>query len=178
MRILLFGVSNVGKTTTGKLLSEKLDIPFYDLDDEVKTRLNIKLEKFVNTGTLRERDGIRIKILELLLDNAKDAVIAVTPISYPGNLLDLLNEPDIIAIEMRDTPEHIFDRIVFSDENDVIYRDDKYKEKHKAYYLKDIREDLKWYGSVNRFIVNKFDINGMCAETVVDRMIEKYGLNK
>ena len=36
MNILLFGVSNVGKTTIGKIMAEKLGYSFYDLDDEVK----------------------------------------------------------------------------------------------------------------------------------------------
>lgn len=36
MKICLFGVSNVGKTTVGKLLAERLDIKFVDLDEEVK----------------------------------------------------------------------------------------------------------------------------------------------
>lgn len=36
MKILIFGVSNVGKTTTGEILANKLGYKFYDLDDEVK----------------------------------------------------------------------------------------------------------------------------------------------
>ena len=36
MKILLFGVSNVGKTTVGKLLAEQFGYRFYDLDEEVK----------------------------------------------------------------------------------------------------------------------------------------------
>lgn len=39
MKICLFGVSNVGKTTVGKLLAERLDIKFVDLDEEVKKPL-------------------------------------------------------------------------------------------------------------------------------------------
>ena len=178
MRILLFGVSNVGKTTVGKLLSEKLKIPFYDLDEAVKADQGTTLEEFVHTGTLQERDKIRLELLEEMLGMEEDEVIAVTPLSYPGDLLDLLDEPDIIAIELRDTPENIFDRIVFSDENDVVYKDDEYAQKHKEYYLREIREDLRWYGSVNQFIFNKFDMAGMDAETVANRMIEKYGLDK
>lgn len=52
MTIYLFGVSNVGKTTTGELLAEKLGYVFYDLDEEVKKYFNVTLEEFVNTGTL------------------------------------------------------------------------------------------------------------------------------
>ena len=178
MRILLFGVSNVGKTTVGKLLSDKLEIPFFDLDEAVKADQGITLEEFVNTGTLQKRDEIRLAVLERLLGIEENEVIAVTPISYPGDLIDLLDEPDIIAIELRDTPENIFDRIVFSDENDVVYKDDEYADKHKKYYLREIREDLRWYGSVNQFIVNKFDMNGLDAETVANQMIETFGLDK
>ena len=39
MKIFLFGVSNVGKTTMRKLLDERLSFTFYDQDDEVKLRL-------------------------------------------------------------------------------------------------------------------------------------------
>lgn len=49
MKICLFGVSNVGKTTVWKLLAERLDIKFIDLDEEVKNRLKMSLEEFVNT---------------------------------------------------------------------------------------------------------------------------------
>ena len=36
MTILLFGVSNVGKSTIGELLAHKLNFSFFDLDDEIK----------------------------------------------------------------------------------------------------------------------------------------------
>jgi shikimate kinase len=64
MKILLFGVSNVGKTTIGELLAERLDFKFYDLDEEVKTFFGMTLEEFVHTADLRWRDhqrGIIIK---------------------------------------------------------------------------------------------------------------------
>jgi len=67
MMILLFGVSNVGKSTIGKLLSERLCIPFYDLDDEVRHCFGITLEQFVKTGTLEDRDKKRGMLLEKIL---------------------------------------------------------------------------------------------------------------
>ena len=59
MKILLFGVSNVGKTTIGKLLAEKIKFSFYDLDDEIKKYYGITLEEFVHTENLRWRDQKR-----------------------------------------------------------------------------------------------------------------------
>lgn len=41
MKILLFGVSNIGKSTLGELLAKKLEYDFYDLDEEVKRECNI-----------------------------------------------------------------------------------------------------------------------------------------
>ena len=38
MKILLFGVSNVGKTTIGTMLAKRLGFNFYDLDEEVKKK--------------------------------------------------------------------------------------------------------------------------------------------
>ena len=58
MKILLFGVSNVGKTTIGELLAERLDFKFYDLDEEVKTRFGMTLDFW--------RPCFYIKILLLL----------------------------------------------------------------------------------------------------------------
>lgn len=36
MVVMLFGISNVGKTVTGKMLAEKLNYSFFDLDEEIK----------------------------------------------------------------------------------------------------------------------------------------------
>ena len=38
MKILLFGISNVGKSTIGRILSEKLNYNFDDLEEEIKRR--------------------------------------------------------------------------------------------------------------------------------------------
>ena len=157
MRILLFGVSNVGKSTTGKLLADQLGIAFYDLDDEVRDRLGISLEEFVNTADLRWRDQKRGRIIkEILRSGAKDFVLAVTPISYTDN----------------------FRTRIISDEKDNVYSDDQYKNEHKDHYLKDIRADLEWYGKIytELRVQNRIFINNEPPEKVVDRIISEYDL--
>ena len=83
-----------------------------------------------------------------------------------------------MLIELYDTPENIFDRLVFSDENDNIYKDDEYKNKRRNYYLKEIQEDLNWYGRVyaDLGVENRVFINNDLPMKTVDRIIAEYGL--
>lgn len=181
MTIMLFGVSNVGKTTTAKRLAEKLHYRFYDMDEETVKRWEYEsLEDFVNTGTLEERDEFRGNVLRSIMKDVSDKVISITPISYPQYISDSLNRTDVITIELRDTPENIFDRLVFSDENDIVYKDDAYKEKYRKYYMHEIEEDLKWYGQVNEIIPNKYDMDGQSPEEIVEGIMQQYlsDLNK
>ncbi|MDO4331370.1 MAG: shikimate kinase [Eubacteriales bacterium] len=177
MNILLFGVSNVGKSVTGELLASRLNYQFYDLDEEVKNKLGITLETFVSSGTLLERDLIRCSIINSLISIPSDKVIAVTPLTHIVPIRHLFSEKDVLAIELLDSAENIFDRLVFSDENDNIYKDDEYKNRHKNYYLNDIRKDLEWYGSVYSVIKHKFDMDGRDTAGVTEALIQKYHLN-
>lgn len=176
MNILLFGVSNVGKTVTGKLLAQRLGYDFYDLDDEVKKQLNTTLEFFVSTGTLQERDKIRCDLTTSLIGRTGNKVIAISPLSYIKSIYPLLSLTGVVSIELIDSVENIFDRLVFSDENDVIYKDEDYKNQHKDYYLHDIREDLIWYGSLYSGLKYHFHISGRLPETVIDALVTQYHL--
>lgn len=63
MNVILFGVSNVGKSVTGQLLATRLGFDFYDLDDEVKKFMGISLAEFVHIGSLFYRDQIRCELI-------------------------------------------------------------------------------------------------------------------
>ena len=86
----------------------------------------------------------------------------------------------MLAIELYDTPENIFDRLVFSDENDIIYTDDPYKNEHREYYMRDIRADLDWYGKIYAEIGirNRVFIDNDLPANVVERIISEYNLTE
>ena len=126
----------------GKLLAERLDIKFVDLDEEVKNCLNISLEEFVNTENLRWRDQIRGSIIKKIIKIEEDDVFAISPISYIENFRTSIISDDTLLIELYDTPENIFSRLIFSDENDEIYTDDNYKNANKDYYMKRFKQIL------------------------------------
>lgn len=176
MNVLLFGVSNVGKSASGRLLADLLDYSFYDLDNEVKKDPNTTLEEFVSAGTLMKRDAIRCRIFNRLVCKRGNKVIAVTPLSYINDIRCLFSSPDVISIVMTDSAENIFDRLVFSDENDVIYKDDDYKNRHRDHYLEEIQENLNWYASVYSDIKNIFDIAGMTPKEVAVAMMDQFHL--
>lgn len=125
--------------------------------------------------------GVRpYEIIKKILSAENDIVFAITPISYTDNFKKRIINEDILPIVLVDTPENIFDRLVFSDENDNIYMDDKYKNQRKDYYLNDIQEDIKWYGSVflKMGIKNEFVISKDSIEQNVDRLIFEYHLDE
>ena len=77
---------------------------------------------------------------------------------------DFIAMKNVIAIELIDSAEHIFERLVFSDEDDNIYEDIEYKNLHRDYYMADIKEDLRWYGKVYHIVKNKFNIDNLLPE--------------
>ena len=110
------------------------------------------------------------------MDLQEDTVVAVTPMCYSIWFNKYLKRDDVLAIELQDTPESVFDRLVFSDENDRVYRDDKYRDAHAAYYLNDIKEDITFYKRSFSKITNKYQMNHRSPEEVVKGLIETYGL--
>ena len=173
MVILLFGVTNVGKTVTGQKLAEKLEYSFIDMDEEIKKRFQTTLEKFMQDNPFSyERGKIKGGILrDLINKNKNDMVIAVSPIYYARFFNPLIDLEQVIAIELQDLKEHIFERLIFSDEHDNIYKDDEYKEKHRDYYIKDIHQDIVFVRRIFNKIKNKYFINNRPVDQVVDELI-------
>lgn len=173
MVILLFGVTNVGKTVTGERLAEKLNYSFIDMDEELKKRFQTTLEIFMKDHPFPyERGQIKGKLLkDLLKENKDNIVIAVSVIYYSEFFDSFLDMENVIAIELQDSKEHIYDRLVFSDENDIIYKDDLYKEEHKDYYMNDIQEDILYAENLFRKINNKYFMNNQSVDEVVDGLI-------
>lgn len=176
MNIIIFGVSNIGKTTIGSIMADILKIKFYDIDEEIKKAYKITNEQFVSIGTLELRDAKRCRTLNDLIKIEENKVIAVTPLSYASRIWHLFDDPNTICIELKDAVENIFDRLIFSDENDVIYTDDEYKNAHKDHYMREINDDIFWYGLVYKDIKNKFDLAGMNAHDAAVKIIKRYKL--
>ena len=171
MKILLFGITNVGKSTIGKLLSEKLNYEFDDLDEEIKRRYG-KIDTFMNKYSWTyERHKERGKILSDIVNKYEDnAVIAVSSIFYVRCFSKLLEDENILAIELQDKPENILKRLVYADEDDNVFPLEITTEKERKYYLSDIKKDITFFKRTYAKITNKFDMNGEDPETVTERL--------
>ncbi len=180
MIILLFGISNVGKTTVGKLLAERLNYQFYDMDEEIRKYYHTNNIGFINRyKNLENRDQRRAKLLKRLLKNKDHIVVSITPISFFNDFYDIVFEDNVLSIELSDTVKNIFDRLVFTDDNDVIKDDSReYALTHKDFYMKDIFKDSIYYHHIYKVLENEFKIEGKSPEEVVDELIIKYQLDE
>ena len=153
---------------------------FYDLDEEVKKEFQMTLEEFVHIENLRWRDQKRGRIIKKILSKEENMVFVISPISYTDNFGKRITEDNILSIELVDTPANIFDRLVFSDTDDTIYKDDDCKNQCRDYYMSDIKADLEWYGNVYSKIgvKNRFEINNDSPKPAVKRLIKEYGLSE
>ena len=73
--IIIVGMMGVGKSTIGKILAQSLDKEFYDIDDNIEKKYNMKVyEIFENYGEKKFRD-IEYKEIKSIQKNC-NAVIA------------------------------------------------------------------------------------------------------
>ena len=173
MKILLFGITNVGKSTIGKVLSKELNYDYDDIDDEIKRKykkIDAFQEKFPNDYDRHKKRGeILLDIINKYQDNV---VIAVSSIFYEEFLTSALNQPKVIAIELQDEPENILERLVYADEDDNIYPLLIKNKAERSYYLKDIKADIRYFKKAYKKIENKFDMQGETIKEVTKRLIE------
>jgi shikimate kinase len=174
MVILLFGITNVGKTVTGDKLAERLNYTFYDMDEEIKKKFQTTMEKFMKDNPFSyERGRLKGKILsDIIRESTGNIVIAVSPIYYSRFFNRILELDQVNPIELQDSEENIFQRLVFSDEEDNIYKDDEYKEQHKEHYIKEIHEDIMYTKNLFKKIKNKYFMNNQPVDQVVDGLID------
>lgn len=173
MKILLFGITNVGKTTIGKMLSEELKYSYDDLDDEIKKQYksinNFKNEYPYDYDRHKKRSKI---LLDMINKYQNNVVIAVSPIFYEKFLVPILEQPNILAIELQDSPEYIVDRLQYADEDDNVYPLIIKTKVEKQYYIKEIKADIRYYKKIYKRIENKFSMQGETPENVIKRLVK------
>jgi shikimate kinase len=75
--IFLIGFMGVGKTTIGKRLANKLNIPFIDLDQEIEKKFQISINEFFAKYGEQAFRTEETKMLKFIISESEQAIISV-----------------------------------------------------------------------------------------------------
>lgn len=163
MRILLTGVGCVGKTTVGRMLSELLDVPFFDLDEELEdffgTSVGQLQSRFLTMHSYRD-EAAKALVHLLKRPASRHSVIALPPSGLMGGYLRAIKNSFGVTVALCDKPENILERIIFYDV------DSKLIEKcltssEKRLYLSEIKKDITYYRKTYDRAHLRVDISGL-----------------
>ncbi len=147
MRVLLTGVSCVGKTTIGPELAALLGLPFFDLDHEVEAFFHNTIPhiqaRYASTSGYRKRV---CRVLKAILSrtDAKDCVIALPPSGLMAPYWNVIKGSRSTLVIVQDDPINILNRVVFfDDDNRPIHKELSAEE--RGHYLAEIKADMKYY---------------------------------
>ena len=166
MRVYLAGVSCVGKTAIGASLSAWLGCRFYDLDREIEEHFGAPLGKLkakaLTPYTFRKRFASVVLREILRTEGDGSFILALPPSGLMDNLYAALRGTGIVVV-LRDSPENILARIRFYDD-DSRPISKTLTDEERAYYLKEIREDIRHFGRSFRKADMAVGIEGLGIE--------------
>jgi len=112
MKIILVGYMASGKSTIGKLISEALNVSFYDLDDLIEMHLNLKVnEIFEQKGELFFRKKER-EVLTDFLNTTDNYVLSLgggTPCYYDN--FELYESESIHSVYLKASVTTLLERL-------------------------------------------------------------------
>ena len=147
MRVFLTGVGCVGKTTVGRMLSELLDVPFFDLDEEIEGFFGTSVEQL--QGRFKTIHSYRDEAAKALVDLLKrpasrHSVIALTPSGLMGGYLRAIKNSFGVTVALSDKPENILERITFYDIDSKLI-EKSLTSSEKRWYLSEIKKDITYF---------------------------------
>jgi shikimate kinase len=147
MRILLTGVSCVGKTTIGPELAALLGVPFFDLDLEVEAFFQETIPRIqARSLTLHFYRKKVCRVLKAILsrNDAIDCVIALPARALMAPYWSTVKASRSTVVVVHDDPINILNRIIFLDDDNCLI-DKKLTPNERALYLEEIKKDMKYY---------------------------------
>ena len=113
MIIVLLGYMGSGKSTTGRLLAEKLGFDFKDLDNYIETRQMCSISSiFKSQGEIYFRKIEATSVIELCSEN-NSLVLALgggTP-CYSDTMSYLINHSKVVTVMLNTSVDNLFTRL-------------------------------------------------------------------
>jgi len=181
MIIYLVGISCIGKTTIGKLLADKIDYSFYDLDEEIQDYYKKPIERIqdecLTMNGYREKASV---VLDKLFSKNIDSVISGTPSGLKFSYLQVYKrhkDKELISICLNDSFENVLDRLTFydKDSNPITETLDESKKKR---YLKEIRADYNFFKDSYARADFQINIDGVSLNSIPELIINTIGINE
>lgn len=175
MRIILVGVSCVGKSTVGQLLADKHGLTFIDFDWEVEKRIGERItalkNRFFNEHGYRDYVN---PVLEAVLNEYPNNLIIAMP---PGGMFQQYTKhykkhTDLTIVALKDTAKNIMERLIFYDDDSQFDPTYTVTPENYAYYYKDVKEDIAYFNPKYKNAHIKLSVNGRTAEEVADELWE------
>jgi len=172
MKIIIVGISCVGKSTVGKILADKVGYKFFDFDFEVEKYFNSHItflkREYPFERTFREKASVVLS--KILKENNDNFVLAMTPSGLMDNYWKIIKKDDnLITIALKDKAKNILKRITFYDDYSKPMESPVTKENEK-HYLKDISLDNEYYGRTYKKAKIQKNIDGKSALQVADEL--------
>ena len=176
MTIYLVGACCVGKTTIGRMLSQRLGFAFYDIDEEIEKYYQKPIERIQNEclsmNGFREKGSI---VLDFIFSKNDFSVVASTPSGLMHNYLRIykkqIKRKKIVSIHIKDEPENILNRLTFYDVDSKPIRLDLNESERKK-YLKSIVSDYNYFKESYKRADIQVDISGMNVDNIPDEILK------
>jgi len=178
MRIALFGIACVGKSTIGELLADMLGYTFIDFDNEVKVRMGIYVSRLMmdSFNDYAYRQKVKHILPRILREYNDNIVIAMPPSGLFREYLAVFREhSDVLTVALKDKAINILNRTIFTDDDDNIISEEIINDNNRHLYYEEIQKDISYYYTTLRKAKLQFNINGMnaadAAKHLADRII-------
>jgi len=174
MKIFLIGIACIGKSTIGIELAKDIGYKFFDLDIEIEKYFEKPIShlksQFLTEYSFREKASIALK--KIIEENENENYIVALP---PSGLHDWyykkIKKTDSIVIALNDKPENILKRITFYDDDSNLIQK-QLTDKEKKLYLKEIKEDRKYYRRFYKKANYQIDIRDLDVPGSVQKLKE------
>lgn len=171
--IVLIGFSGTGKTTTGKILADRLGKKFVDIDQEIEKICGMSVEEIFRIhGEMYFRSKERLAIQHML--HIQNAVIATGggAVLSPDNVVDMKNYGVVVSLQAK--AEVILERI----EKDPVARPLLQKPDRLQIINDMIRDRTERYQVADFAVETNACSAREVAENIIDALVVRGFLNR